>query len=95
MVAERRCLGCRRTDSKDCLLRFVAKDGLVVADGEGTLPGRGAYVHPNRECVSLSLRRKAWSSGLKSSGGLDVREVEDWEAFASHERLAERLMDLS
>ena len=83
-MAERRCLGCRRSDSKDSLLRFVAQDGRLVADREGTLPGRGAYVHPNRECVSSSLRRKAWSAGLKMAGGLDVREVEDWEATASH-----------
>lgn len=83
-MAERRCLGCRRSVSKDSLLRFVAQDGRLVADREGTLPGRGAYVHPNRECVSSSLRRKAWSAGLKVPGGLDVREVEDWEATASH-----------
>jgi uncharacterized protein len=83
-MAERRCLGCRRSDSKEALLRFVAQDGRLVADREGTLPGRGAYVHPDRECVSSSLRRKAWSAGLKISGGLDVREVEDWEATASH-----------
>lgn len=91
----RRCLGCRRSDEKDALLRVVAVEAKCVVDGEGVLPGRGAYVHPTRKCVLLSLRHNVWSSALKQAGGLDVSELTKWEATASHTEMAERLMDLS
>jgi predicted RNA-binding protein YlxR (DUF448 family) len=95
MGTRRRCLGCRRNDYKDVLLRVVAVEAKCVVDWEGVLPGRGAYVHPTRTCVSNSLRTGVWAGALKKANGLDVTELENWEATASHTEMAERLMDLS
>ncbi len=95
MGTTRRCLGCRRNDSKDALLRVVAVEAKCVVDWEGVLPGRGAYVHPVRKCVGNSLRKNVWPGALKKANRLDVTELENWEATASHTEMAERLMDLS
>ena len=95
MGPTRRCLGCRRSDKKDALLRVVAVEAKCVVDWEGILPGRGAYVHPARKCVLRSIQNNVWPSALKKAGGLDVTELENWEATASHTEMAERLMDLS
>jgi predicted RNA-binding protein YlxR (DUF448 family) len=95
MGSTRRCLGCRRNDKKDSLLRVVAVEAEGVVDWEGVLPGRGAYVHPSRKCVLISLRRNVWPTALKKDHGLNVAELENWEATASHTEMAERLMDLS
>jgi predicted RNA-binding protein YlxR (DUF448 family) len=95
MGPTRRCLGCRRNDKKDALLRVVAVEARCVVDWEGVLSGRGAYVHPTRKCVVNSLRRDVWPVALKKAPGLDVTELENWEATASHTEMAERLMDLS
>lgn len=91
----RRCLGCRRHDAKESLLRIVAVGDKIVVDREARLPGRGAYVHPNGKCVSHSLRRNVWPQALKKSGRLDQTQLEHFEATASHTEMAERLMDLS
>jgi predicted RNA-binding protein YlxR (DUF448 family) len=95
MGPTRRCLGCRRSDDKDVLLRVVAVEAKCVVDWEGVLPGRGAYVHPARKCIMNSLRKGVWPEALKRANGLDVTELENWEATASHTEMAERLMDLS
>jgi predicted RNA-binding protein YlxR (DUF448 family) len=95
MGPTRRCLGCRRSDTKDNLLRVVAVGAKCVVDWEGVLPGRGAYVHPARKCVMNSLRRNVWFEAFNKVTGLDVTELENWEATASHTEMAERLMDLS
>jgi len=95
MGPTRRCLGCRRNDNKDALLRVVAVGASCVVDREGVLPGRGAYVHPTRKCILNSLRRNVWPTALKKASELDLSELENWEATASHTEMAERLMDLS
>jgi len=95
MGPTRRCLGCRRSDAKDNLLRVVAVENRLVVDRESVLPGRGAYVHPDPKCISHSLHRNVWPQALKSATRLDVTELEHWEATASHTEMAERLMDLS
>lgn len=94
MGSGRRCLGCRRIDSKEELIRVVAVGNRAVVDREAVLPGRGAYVHPAGECISASIRRRMWSGALRSPG-LDVGELEKLEATASHTDKAEWLMDLS
>ena len=50
----RTCIGCRRTDAKSALVRLVAQGGVAIVDREARLPGRGAYVHPTRECLQAA-----------------------------------------
>jgi len=75
MEPVRTCLGCRQRDSRSSLLRFVARDGTVVADTAASLPGRGAWVHPTRECLDTALKRKAFGRALKANEALDVSQV--------------------
>ena len=56
---QRTCLGCRQVMDQAKLIRFVrAPDGEILADLQGRLPGRGAYLCNNRECIAEALRRK-------------------------------------
>ncbi|MBT5248071.1 MAG: YlxR family protein [Microbacteriaceae bacterium] len=77
MGAIRRCLGCHTSDATENLLRCVAKDNRVVVDSEGKQQGRGAWVHRNQECLSLSLTRRAWSRALKQAPTLDCSALDD------------------
>lgn len=61
----RRCLGCRRSDSQENLLRIVAVASRAVVERSVTLPGRGAYVHRDGECVEKSLRSAGWRRALR------------------------------
>ncbi|WP_329123660.1 YlxR family protein [Streptomyces sp. NBC_01465] len=68
---ERTCVGCRERAAKSDLLRIVAVEGTCVPDPRGTLPGRGAYLHPASVCLDLAVRRRAFLRAFKVQGPLD------------------------
>ncbi|MGH3354108.1 MAG: YlxR family protein [Nocardioides sp.] len=79
----RTCIGCRKRAAKRELLRVTAgsdRDGqlAVVPDPTATAPGRGAHIHPTRECFELAVRRKAFTRALRAEGGLSSAPVEDY-----------------
>jgi uncharacterized protein len=62
------------------LLRVVAVstgDGkyAVTVDPAGTLPGRGAWLHPVPLCVTEAIRRRAFGRALRITGALDTTAV--------------------
>ncbi|MFG2619136.1 YlxR family protein [Streptomyces sp. NPDC048507] len=69
---ERTCVGCRERAAKSDLLRIVAVGDECVPDPRGTLPGRGAYVHPAVVCLDQAVRRRAFPRALRSAGPLDT-----------------------
>src|SRR3978361_1772146 len=71
MAPVRTCLGCRPRADKSSLVRVVAREGVVIPDQSGILPGRGAWVHPTAECVTKSISRNAFGRALRISGALD------------------------
>lgn len=72
---ERTCVGCRERAAKNELLRIVAVGDECVPDHRGTLPGRGAYVHPAVVCLDQAVRRRAFPRALRSAGALDTAEL--------------------
>ncbi|MFJ4787157.1 MULTISPECIES: YlxR family protein [Streptomyces] len=72
---ERTCVGCRERAAKKDLLRIVAVEGECVPDHRGTLPGRGAYVHPALVCLDLAVRRRAFTRALRAPGALDTKAL--------------------
>ncbi len=75
MVPARTCLGCRRRDERSALLRMVARDGVVIPDPSASLPGRGAWVHRDRECVESAVKRRAFGRALRVAGEMDATAV--------------------
>ncbi|MEU9701764.1 YlxR family protein [Streptomyces sp. NPDC047981] len=69
---ERTCVGCRERAAKSDLLRIVAVEGACVPDHRGTLPGRGAYLHPASVCLDLAVRRRAFPRAFKVQGPLET-----------------------
>ncbi|WP_255632897.1 YlxR family protein [Actinotalea sp. Marseille-Q4924] len=47
---------------------------LAVVDARRSLPGRGAWVHPDLQCLELAERRRALPRALHS-GPLDTSPV--------------------
>jgi predicted RNA-binding protein YlxR (DUF448 family) len=68
-------VGCRERAAKKDLLRIVAVEGECVPDDRGTLPGRGAYVHPALVCLDLAVRRRAFPRALRAPGALDTKAL--------------------
>ncbi|MCL2552412.1 MAG: YlxR family protein [Actinomycetia bacterium] len=62
---ERTCVGCRKRAAKSDLLRVAAVGDACVPDHRGTLPGRGAYLHPALACLDLAVRRRAFARAFR------------------------------
>ncbi|MEU0396066.1 YlxR family protein [Streptomyces sp. NPDC006208] len=72
---ERTCVGCRERAAKSDLLRIVVIEDACVPDDRGTLPGRGAYVHPALVCLDLAVRRRAFPRAFRVQGPLETADV--------------------
>ncbi|TVP64432.1 MAG: YlxR family protein [Nitriliruptor sp.] len=55
----RTCIGCRRARVKRALLRVARTPEGVRVDPEARLPGRGAYLCPDPDCIAAARRRGA------------------------------------
>jgi uncharacterized protein len=66
----RTCVGCGTRAAKSDLLRVVAVDGEIVVDARSRRPGRGAYLHPSKDCLELARRRRAIPRALRVTGPL-------------------------
>ena len=52
------CIGCHQKKDKKDLLRIVCtSDGEVVLDERGHLPGRGAYVCDDADCMGRLIKK--------------------------------------
>lgn len=86
----RTCVGCRERAATSVLVRVLALevDGVlsVVPCRRGSLPGRGASLHPTLGCLALAERRRAIGRALRRPGPLDTRrlraQIETLEARA-------------
>ena len=63
----RTCVGCRRREGQDRLLRVVADQSSVAVDPRRRAPGRGAYVHPDPACVALAVKKRAFGRALRAA----------------------------
>ncbi|MER5200255.1 YlxR family protein [Streptomyces sp. NPDC002755] len=75
---ERTCVGCRERAAKTGLLRIVAIKDACVPDPRGTLPGRGAYLHPAPVCLDQAVRRRAFTRALRAPGALDTKALRQY-----------------
>ncbi|MGZ4516177.1 MAG: YlxR family protein [Mycobacterium sp.] len=73
----RTCIGCRRRELAVVLLRVVAVptgngEFAVTVDTTCNLPGRGAWLHPNPQCLRAAIRRRAFGRALRITGSPDT-----------------------
>ena len=66
----RTCIGCRKSEPQDQLLRWVAVTesggNAVVPDPGRRRSGRGAWLHPSPECAALAVKRRAFGRALRA-----------------------------
>jgi len=72
----RRCIGCGRERAKAELIRLVAYEGRVIVDYHAKLPGRGAYVCPQRECIARAMKKHRLERAFKlENNQLDYHDL--------------------
>ena len=64
-VPLRQCIGCREQKPKTELIRVVrSPEGELSIDLRGRVPGRGAYLCPQTDCLRKAIKSKALDRGL-------------------------------
>ena len=59
-IPMRQCVGCREMKDKKALIRVVkSPEGVISLDEKGRMPGRGAYVCPDVECLRRARKSRA------------------------------------
>lgn len=94
--SSRACAGCRQTDAREALLRFVAvvnppEPPQLAPDIRRRAPGRGVSVHPRYGCVEAAVRNGALRRGLGVNMELSARELSR-TAAGQYERRAAGLL---
>ena len=78
----RTCVGCRVRALAGELLRVTVVDGELVLDLRRRIGGRGAWLHPDPDCLTRAERRRAFPRALRVPGPLDVAglrgQLEQW-----------------
>ncbi len=70
-AAQRTCIVSGETRPRDELLRFVlAPGGQVVFDLKRTLPGRGAWLVPDRAVLEQAMARKAFARAFRTNAAV-------------------------
>ena len=84
-IPMRQCVGCREMKEKRSLIRVVkSPEGEVSLDFRGKLPGRGAYVCPNPECLKRARKSRALERAFSAPLPPEV-----WEGLESPMREVE------
>jgi len=66
-IPERTCIGCRKKQAKDKMLRLVFRPpDTVLVDARQNLPGRGAYLCKSRDCWQLARKRRALARAFRT-----------------------------
>ena len=86
----RTCVGCRQRASSDDLVRVVVADGALVVDLRGRRPGRGAWLHPDPDCLARALARRAFPRALRVPGALDASGLVPFVQHRSEKDMSDR-----
>jgi predicted RNA-binding protein YlxR (DUF448 family) len=79
-IPQRTCIACRQEAGKRALIRIVRTPaGQVEVDPSGRANGRGAYLHPLRQCWEKALKGGTIKNALKINPVPD--DVEALRAF--------------
>jgi len=74
-IVQRTCTGCNAKKDKKELIRIVINNEEILIDETGKLPGRGAYICDNIECLEKAIKTKRLERTLKSN--IDEKIYED------------------
>ncbi len=81
-IPQRKCVGCNEMKDKKSLLRIVrSPEGEISLDLTGKKNGRGAYVCPDKACITKAVKEKRLERALEKSISEEVYQklLEDFE----------------
>ncbi len=80
-IPQRMCVACRQAAGKRQLIRVVRTPDGVRVDPSGKMAGRGAYLHPRKECWAAALDNNLLGRALRTKiGAEDLAELREYAA---------------
>ena len=74
-IPMRQCVGCQEMKNKKEMIRVIrTSEQEFVLDATGKKNGRGAYICPNRECLSQAIKSKGLERSFKQAIPKEVYE---------------------
>ena len=65
-IPERTCIVCNKSNEKRNLIRIVkSKENIISVDLSGKMPGRGAYICKNEDCLEKLIKTNRLSKSFK------------------------------
>ena len=84
----RTCLGCGGKRPQQELLRFVAgREGHILLDKKGRLPGRGAYCCPDQKCLAGFMKKSGRLARALRCVAVECSEILELLKSLERERL--------
>ena len=72
-IPQRKCVGCGEMKSKKDLIRVVrSPEGDISLDLTGKKAGRGAYVCPDKECITKAYKGHRLEKAMEKQVNDDV-----------------------
>lgn len=65
------CIVCKQSKEKNKLIRVVDTDTGVMLDFTGKVPGRGAYICDNMDCIDKCQKAKSLHKAFKKNIDVD------------------------
>ena len=74
-IPQRKCVGCNEMKDKKALLRIVrSPEGEISLDLTGKKNGRGAYVCPDKACITKAVKEKRLERALEKAISAEGRQ---------------------
>lgn len=68
VVGTRTCFVCKTIAPRQEMLRFVGRVGQIVQfDAKEVLPGRGMWLHANKNCLQKAITKKIFYKAAKGT----------------------------
>ena len=84
----RTCLGCGKKRQQQELLRFVAgREGRILLDEKGRLPGRGAYCCPDEKCLAGFMKKRGRLARALRCAAVECSDILELVKSLGKERL--------
>lgn len=75
-IPQRTCVGCRTVRPKRELIRVVRRQtGEIEVDFTGKVPGRGAYICPDVECLRAAVKGRRLDRALERTVDDDTLRI--------------------
>ena len=84
-IPQRQCVGCREMKDKKALIRVVrSPEGAISLEFKGKMPGRGAYVCPDAQCLKKARKSRALERAFDMAIPTEVYDQLEQQMEAEH-----------